>query len=349
MTARCTRSTRWPRWCGGAATGERRWTRSRPICAARSRSPSDRGPPRRRDGGRRAGPPGPARLAGARLARAPGRRSAVLDRPARLVRELRGPRVGGPSSVSGSAPGWSRSGSTPLPSSTAVRASLAAHVVELTAGRGRERAAVPRGSAPADRHARAAAPRPLHLLHRGDAVLARSPHRGRDRRGRWPRYLASYADLAPSGSPRSTASSSRTGDRALLVPEPDDPVRFRHALTRRGARSADVDVAVVDAGRAEIVVGAPGLTVDDGRLGRSRPTGTLPWGRYPLDALVVAGPADASGALLELRARPRPTTGIPTPGSRALLALHRRGAGTRRGRAGRRSPRASFGPPRAPE
>jgi hypothetical protein len=82
-----------------------------------------------------------------------------------------------------------------------------------------------------------------------------------------------------------------------VVPPPEEPVRFHRALADRGVRAAAVPVAVVDPGRSEAVIGAPGMSVDAAALG-ALDEGALPWGRVPLAGLGVAGPPSPAHALL---------------------------------------------------
>jgi hypothetical protein len=146
-------------------------------------------------------------------------------------------------------------------------------------------------------------PHRLHVVHRGDALVAR----GRDAEdavGAVASYLASFGDLSGSGLGGGGLAALdglvvAAGGRALVVPPPDEPVRFRRALADRGVRAATVPVAVVDAARAEAVVGAPGLSVDAAALG-ALDEGALPWGRVPLAGLGVAGPPSPAHAQLTI-------------------------------------------------
>lgn len=197
----------------------------------------------------------------------------------------------------------------------AVRSALGAHVIEPPATVEVNPPFLGISAPPAEPEP---GPRPLYLLHRGDAVLARTRSAGGIVRA-LAAYLASYADLAPLGLAPVDGLVVAVGDRVLLVPEPDDPIRFRHALVRRGVQVAEVAITAVDAHRAEVVVGAPGLTVDPSGWSEP-PDGTLPWGRYPLEALGVDGPPDPSRALLRF-APARADHRDPETGLAALVAL----------------------------
>jgi hypothetical protein len=140
-------------------------------------------------------------------------------------------------------------------------------------------------------------PRPLHLLHRGDAVIARARTAPGIVRA-LAAYLATWADLAPSGLAPLDALVVGTADQVVLVPVPDDPIRFRHALARLGVRASDVPVTVIDPSRREVVLGAPGLTVAGGLDHGDDTPVPLPWGRYAIAALGVPGVPTPSRALL---------------------------------------------------
>lgn len=149
----------------------------------------------------------------------------------------------------------------------------------------------------------AVGPQRLDLLLRGDAVAARSRHPDRivDALAA---HLASYGDLAALGLAAVNGVVVGRADRVMIVTEPRDPVRFRHALARAGVHVADQPVAFVDAVRGEVVVGAPGITLDrssidalGGETAGGEPA-PLPWGRYRLDAFGVPTPASATAALL---------------------------------------------------
>ncbi len=148
-------------------------------------------------------------------------------------------------------------------------------------------------------------PQPLDLLYRGDTVAARSRRPDRIMQA-LVANLASYGDLDAVGLATVNGLVVGRGDRAVIVEPPPDSVRFRHALARRGLLMADLRVAMVDPGRREVVVGAPGLDVDLAPIdalatgpveGEPAP---LPWGRYRLVAIGVSPPPTPSSALLAL-------------------------------------------------
>jgi hypothetical protein len=174
-----------------------------------------------------------------------------------------------------------------------IRTALAAHVAARLPGAGAEPPflAISAPDSAPDRGLRR-----LHVVHRGDAIVAR----GDDASGAVravAAYLASFGDLGAAGLAALDAVVVAAAGRALVVPPPDEPVRFRHALADRGLRAGTVPVAVVDPARAEAVVGAPGITLDDAVLGAAGDDG-LPWGRVPLAGLGVAGPPGPANALL---------------------------------------------------
>jgi hypothetical protein len=164
-------------------------------------------------------------------------------------------------------------------------------------------------------HDRAApgGPQPLHLLHRGASVTARSRHPDRILRALIGQ-LATYGDLHSQGLGVVHAIAVGRRDRAVLMAPPADPVRFRRELARRDVLVADLPVALVDWSSGEIVVGAPGLTVDAAPIdeleergergepgeGSSSEPPPLPWGRYGTIALALAGSPSPSAALLAL-------------------------------------------------
>jgi hypothetical protein len=172
----------------------------------------------------------------------------------------------------------------------AIRAALPAHVV---AGSG-----APSGVPPflaVDSPPVQPPLRPLHLLHRGDTVLARSRTVG-DAVRALAAYLAPLGDLAGLGLAAVDGWVVTGGDRALIVAEAPEAGRRRRELVDAGLRVSDVAVAVVDGRRGEAVVGAPGLEVVDGALDPT--TESVVWGRYPLAGLVVAGRPDPAVAFL---------------------------------------------------
>lgn len=185
---------------------------------------------------------------------------------------------------------------------TAIRRVLAAHVVG-TAGPADDQPPFVAVSSPDA--IRSSGPQPVHLLHRADVVLARTRHR-LDVVRALVELLATYGDLAGLDLATVRGLVVTGGERAMIVPVPDDLVRYRHALGRLGLRAADIPVAVVDPARAEAVVGAPGLEVGpaiEGFAPSTTGSATAPavsprWGRYPLVALSVAAPPTPAGVLL---------------------------------------------------
>jgi hypothetical protein len=154
-----------------------------------------------------------------------------------------------------------------------------------------------------------AGPQRLHLLQRAERVIARSRRPDRVVRA-LVAHLAGYGDLRASGLvPLDGLVVGRDG-RAMLLAPPADSVRLGHALARHGVRVAAVPVALVAPDAAEVVVGAPGLVVDDapidalaasvGEPVTEREPEPLSWGRYDLVAIGVPAPATASAALLAL-------------------------------------------------
>jgi hypothetical protein len=160
---------------------------------------------------------------------------------------------------------------------------------------------VPRGAPAAGRRA-------LYTLHRGEDVLVQTRRPARVLRALLT-HLAAHGDPGP-GLAAVPALVVGTGGRALLVPPPARPVAFARALARHGVAVADMPAALVDAGRGEVVVGAPGLDVDFGPLDACAaglpPLGPEPdplaWGRYPLAGVALAG-GGAGRALLALAPR----------------------------------------------
>ena len=151
-------------------------------------------------------------------------------------------------------------------------------------------------------------PQPLSLLHRGDAVVARSRQPGDVLRALLG-HLASFGDLGALGLAAVNGIAVGRGDRAMIVSEPDDPIRYRHALARHGVLVADLPVAIVDRATGEMVVGAPGLNVDHSAIDALGETTAiepgaapepLPWGRYRVVAMGVTEPPSGAAALLRL-------------------------------------------------
>jgi hypothetical protein len=148
--------------------------------------------------------------------------------------------------------------------------------------------------------------RDLYALHCGDDVVVQSRHPDRVFRALLA-HLAAAGDLQAAGLVAVPGLVVAAGGRALLVPRPERPVAFTRALARHGVATADMPAALVDAVRADVIVGAPGLDIDFDPLDRH--TASLPsfgdepaplaWGRYPLAGIVAPG-ANPGRALLEL-------------------------------------------------
>jgi hypothetical protein len=174
----------------------------------------------------------------------------------------------------------------------ALRAVLPAHVVT---GSDMATAAAPLLAVDSPPVATSPPFRPLHLVHRGDAVLARS-RTVDDAVRALAAYLAPLGDLAGLGLAAVDGWVVTRGARALIVAEPPDAGRRRRELLDAGLRVSDVAVAVVDVARGQVVVGAPGLDVVD--RGLEPTTESVAWGRYPLAGLAVAGRPDPAVAFL---------------------------------------------------
>lgn len=193
---------------------------------------------------------------------------------------------------------------SPLADAT-LRAALAAHLVPSPAG---AESAPPFFAVTLPDPAPPRGPQPLSLLHRGDTVVARSRHPGAVLRALMG-HLASFGDLDALGLAAVNGLAVGRGDRAMIVSEPDDPIRFRHALARHGVLVADLPVAIVDRASGELVVGAPGLEVDHSAIDALTEAAAvesgaapepLPWGRYRVVAMAVAEPPSGAAALLRL-------------------------------------------------
>lgn len=184
-----------------------------------------------------------------------------------------------------------------------MRAALANHVVDLAATA--DDAEPPFFAVDVHDDPPAAFPHRLQLLHRGDTIAARSRRPDRIVRA-LVGHLASYGDLGALGLAAVNGLVVGRGDRAWIVSEPRDPLRFRRALAARGVLVADVPVALVDPATGEVVVGAPGLDVDVAAIDALAPESAgsepdpLPWGRYRVAALGVDGTPSPTAALLAL-------------------------------------------------
>lgn len=212
-------------------------------------------------------------------------------------------------------PGWSRRatlrvgaslvdvGSDDAALDGALRAAFAAHLgSEVDAARTRE--LLPYYGVALAAELPASGPRPLHRLHRGTTVPVRSRDPERVLRA-LATHLATHADLAASGLAPLPGLVIGGPAGAVIVPRPGRPVAYERELVARGLRVADAPVALVDVETREVVVGAPGLTVDLAPLeaqGSARPgspdPAALTWGRYPLLAFVLDAPAGPGAALL---------------------------------------------------
>jgi hypothetical protein len=198
-------------------------------------------------------------------------------------------------------------GTDRAPADAAMRQALAAHLAVAPAGTESTPPLLAVTWSEPVRDATGGDPQPLHLLQRGDTLVARS-RRPADVVRALAGHLATYGDLAALGLATVGGVVVGAGDQAVIVPEPEDPIRFRRSLARHGVRVADLPVAIVDPVRGEAVVGAPGLTVDLGAidgpardrelLESAHPADALPWGRYRVVAMAVPAPATRAGALL---------------------------------------------------
>lgn len=187
----------------------------------------------------------------------------------------------------------------------ALRAALAANLVPTPAG---AESLPPFFAVTLPEPAAARGPQPLCLLQRGDTVVARSRHPGDVLRALIG-HLASFGDLDALGLATVNGLVVGRGGRAMIVPDPDDPIRYRHALARHGVLVADLPVAIVDRASGDVVVGAPGLDVDHSAIdaltsATAIESGAapepLPWGRYRVVALGVTEPPSGAAALLRL-------------------------------------------------
>lgn len=154
--------------------------------------------------------------------------------------------------------------------------------------------------------------RPLHVLHRG-SPLAVSSRRAVRVLDALPLHLAVHTDLAASGLVALPAVAvapvgTPPGEPVVLIPQsPRAAVRERRSA-RWGLTVADGPVVLLDPTTGEVVVGAPGLTVDREPLRALAATvpelgdepEPLAWGRYPVGAIGARGATDAARALLAL-------------------------------------------------
>ena len=154
--------------------------------------------------------------------------------------------------------------------------------------------------------------RPLHVLHRGSPVAVSSRRALRVLEA-LPLHLAVHADLTASGlvalpavvvAPVGTAP----GEPVVLIPQSPRAAARERRSARQGLTVADGPVALLDPSTGEVVVGAPGLTVDREPLRALAATvpalgdepEPLAWGRYPVGAVGARGATDRARALLAL-------------------------------------------------
>lgn len=154
--------------------------------------------------------------------------------------------------------------------------------------------------------------RPLHVLHRGAPVAVSSRRAARVLEA-LPMHLAVHTDLSVAGlvalpAVAVAAAGTAPGSPVVLIPQsPRASARDRRSA-RRGLTIADTPVVLLDPTTGEIVVGAPGLTVDLGPLRALAATlpdlgdeaEPLAWGRYPVAAIGAPGATDRTRALLAL-------------------------------------------------
>jgi len=172
--------------------------------------------------------------------------------------------------------------------------------------------------------------RPLHVLHRG-APVAVSSRRAIRVLEALPLHLAVHTDLAASGlvalpAVAVAAAGTAPGEPVVLIPQSPRAANRERRGARRGLTIADTPVVLLDPATGEVVVGAPGLTVDPAplrALGATVPDlgaepEPLAWGRYPVAAIGAPGATDRTRALLALAP---PNEGWPdAPGALAALA-----------------------------
>jgi Coenzyme PQQ synthesis protein D (PqqD) len=146
---------------------------------------------------------------------------------------------------------------------------------------------------------------PLHRLQRGATVAVASRNPERVIRALLA-HLASHGDLEALGLVALPARAVVGAAGACVLPRPRNRVHFERRARALSLTPVDGPVAFVDVATSELVVGAPGVAIDESAL--SRLAHDLPalgstdeaalWGRYPLVAIGSAAGASRPGALL---------------------------------------------------
>jgi hypothetical protein len=164
----------------------------------------------------------------------------------------------------------------------------------------------------------------LHRLYRDGTVVMTSRVPGRIVRA----FAVELAALSGLGEAQLAWLPARAVVRdghAYLVPRGPNRVAFERDAERHGFAVVDGPAVLVDAARAELVVGTPGPDLDPLALDAvasnmptlGREPESVPRGRYPLAGLGVPGPATASGAALTYA----PRAGETDDPTRAIDAL----------------------------
>jgi hypothetical protein len=167
---------------------------------------------------------------------------------------------------------------------------------------------------------------PLHRLYCDGSVVMTSRAPARIVRA----FAVELAALSGLGEARLAWLPARAvvrDGRAYLLPRTPNRVAFERDAERHGFAVVDGPAVLVDAAGVELVVGTPGLGLDPHALDAvashvptlGREPESVPWGRYPLAALCVPGPATASGAALTFA----PRAGETDDPTRAIDALAR--------------------------
>jgi hypothetical protein len=154
--------------------------------------------------------------------------------------------------------------------------------------------------------------RPLHVLHRGSPVAVSSRRAARVLDA-LPLHLAVHTDLTASGLVAVPAVAvapvgAAPGEPVVLIPQSPRAAARERRSARQGLTVADGPVVLLDPATGEVVVGAPGLTVDRASLHALAATvpdigdepEPLAWGRYPVGAIGARGATDPVRALLAL-------------------------------------------------